>query len=213
MAGSLGSLFSSQNLPALASGTSLGLGEIGNLIAGSEASKQQKQLQNQENAITSLTPAQLTQKVNAAAQPITTAEMQQIGNQVQGDVASRGLAQAPGIFASEESQALAPLVQQNYNTALQQVMAQLGLPLQYASAIAQFLPKQQNMTPAMMLFLQQLSRLKGANANGGVTTGPNLGQLSPPPDSGSVYGDTGTTPTSPDVFGDVSALLSQGASA
>jgi hypothetical protein len=204
--GQLGSLFSSANMPAIASGTSLGLGEIGNLIAGSEASSQQKQLQNQENAITSLTPAQLTQKVNAAAQPISAAEMQNIGNQVQGDVASRGLAQAPGIFASEESQALAPLVQQNYQTALAQVMQQLGLPLQYAQAISQFLPKQTSMTPAMSLFLQQLARLKGANAgNGGVTTGPNLGQLSPPPDSGSTYGDTGSTSTDP--FAGISSLL------
>jgi hypothetical protein len=208
MAGSLGSIFTSGNFPAIASGTSLGLGEIGNLIAGHEASSQQKQLQNEENAITSLTPAQLSAKINSAAQPITTAQTQAIGNTVQGDLASRGLAQAPGIFASEESQALAPLVEQNYQTALQQVMAQLGLPLQYASAIAKFLPSQQNMTPAFQLFLQQLQRLQSSNAgnnNGGTLplTPPNSSILTPI--SGGNQGDTG--PVSPDLFGGVGDLL------
>jgi hypothetical protein len=208
MAGSLGSFFSSPSFPAIASGTSLGLGEIGNLVAGNEAASEQKTLQNQENAITSLTPAQLSAKINAATQPITTAQTQAIGNQVQGDLASRGLAQAPGIFASEESQALAPLAEQNYQTALQQVMTQLGLPISYASAIAQYLPKQQNMTPAFQLFLQQLQRLQLANANPG---GGNL-PLTPPnqyintPISGGNQSDT-FTPTSPDLFNDVGSLL------
>jgi|ERR1700685_3725142 len=210
--GSLGSLFTNASVPAIASGASLGLGEIGNLLAGNAQSNQLKALQNQENAVTNLTPAQLSAKVNSAAQPISNAEIQSIGNAVQGDVASRGLAQAPGIFASEESQALAPLAQANYNTALQQVMQQLGLPIQYAAAIQKFLPQQQSMTPAMQLFLQQLKQLQASNAASGasgagaVTTGPNLTQLSPPPDNGGTYSDTGTGATDP--FAGLSGLLS-----
>ena len=207
----LSSIFSNPATGPIMSGASLGLGEIGNLLAGSAASNQQKQLQNQENAISSLTPAALSAKVNSAAQPISNAMIQQIGNTVQGDVASRGLAQAPGIFAAEESQALAPIAQQNYQTALQQVLAQLGLPLEYAQTIARFLPQQKNMTPGMMLFLKQLSQLKSTNAgngSGAITTGPNLDQLGAPP----VTGDTGT-PAGTDPFAGLSDLLSQGATA
>ena len=163
------------------SGATLGLGEVGNLLAGHAASQQEKALQNQENAITNLTPAELTAKVTSAENPINNALVQAINNSVQGDVASRGLAQAPGIFASEESQALAPYAQQNYNTALNQVMQQLGLPIEYANAIKSFLPGQQNMTPAMQLFLQQLAKLKTTNASGTFTGGgatqPTLAQI------------------------------------
>jgi len=75
-----------------------------------------------------LTPEQLAAKVRGAAQPLDRALVENITNQVQADVAGRGLAQAPGIFAAEESQALAPAEQASLDRALQLVMRQLNLP-------------------------------------------------------------------------------------
>src|ERR1700687_2418714 len=48
-------------------------------------------------------------------------------------------------------QALAPFEQQNQNTALQLVMERLGLPIQYANAYLQGLPKSSNMSPLLAL--------------------------------------------------------------
>lgn len=211
----IGGIFTNPIAGPIASGASLGLGEIGNLLAGRAADKQASDLAAQEKRIQNLTPAQLTGLVTSAEKPIDNALVQSINNSVQADMASRGLAEAPGIFAAGESQALAPYVQQNYQTALNQVLQQLGLPLSYANTLAQFLPKQQNLTPAMQLFLQQLSRLKGANASGGSgfpTTGPNL------PDYGAtppIIGDTGGTGGSGGggVYDALNSLLTQGASA
>lgn len=205
--GTLGSLFSNSAFPAIASGATAATGEIGNLLAGADASKQQKLLQNQEKYVNSLTPGEITQQAVSAEAPINQGLVQQISNQVSGNQAERGLAQAPGIFAANESQALAPIEQANFQTALQQVMTKLGLPLQYAQTIAQFLPKQANMTPAFQLFLQQLQKLQQNNAsagnqNSGITTGPTIDQLGPPPTN---LGDTGTTGTDP--FAGVSSLL------
>lgn len=209
--GSIGKIFSSPNFGPIASGASLGLGEIGNLLAGSAASSQENQLANQEKKIASLTPAQLTSMVTAAQRPIDNALVQNINNSVQADMASRGLAQAPGIFAASEAQALAPAEQANYQTALNQVLAQLGLPLSYAQTLAQFLPKTQNMTPAMQLFLQQLSKLKSTNAAGG---GPGFPTTGPNPPTDPTFGDSGTgTGLGSGTYDALNSLLSSGATA
>jgi len=62
------------------------------------------------------------------AAPLNANLVQSVDNSVQGNVASRGLAQSPGIFAASESQALAPYEQANQNTALQAFMQALGVP-------------------------------------------------------------------------------------
>lgn len=185
----LGNIFSNPNTGAAISGATLGMGEIGNLLAGRQQQQEANAVKAQQDKIANLSPQQLSQMVNSAEKPIDKSLIESVSNTVGGDLAQRGLAQAPGIFAQSESQALAPYVQQNYNTALQQVLAQLQLPAEYAQVLQRYLPGQQNMTPALQLFLQQLSRLKGANA--GQTTGPNLGQLGTPP----IFGDTGTGST------------------
>jgi hypothetical protein len=171
--GNIGSFFKSPSAGPILSGVNLGVGEIGNLLAS-----------NAQDKVANLTPAQFSARVASAERPIDNSLVQAVNNSVQADMASRGLAQAPGIFAGEEAQALAPYAQQNYQTALNQVMEQLGL-----------LPKGQNLTPAMAMFLQQLSKLNGTNSSNFLkvpnqsTTGPNLTQLGAPP----TYGDTGSS--------------------
>ena len=156
--GAIGKLFSGANLPTTLSAGTLGLGELGNLLAGRQASQQTSALTKQQQAIQNMTPAQLTANVQAGEAPINQGLVQDVNNNVQGDLASRGLSQAPGIFAGNEAQALGGIEQQNYQTALQQYMQKLGLPLEYAQQIQSLLPKQQNLTPAMALMLQQLQK-------------------------------------------------------
>ncbi len=196
---SLGSFFSSPAAAPVISGASSGLGLLGNLISGVEGQKEQNLLTTQQDKIANLTPSQLTSMVTSAEAPINQGLIQDVGNTVQADVASRGLSQAPGVFASEESQALAPYEQQNYQTALSQVMQQLGLPLQYAGVISELLKGQQtNLSPSLALFLKSL---QGGAGGGGAIPGastPNYTQLldliqgtSPGGDS---LSDFGTTP-------------------
>lgn len=184
--GSIGKLFSAGNLGTTLAAGSAGAGEIGNLVSGIGEAKQQSALESQQKKIESLSPADLTRMVTSAEAPINQGLVQSINNSVQGDLASRGLSQAPGIFASEEAQALAPVEQQNYSVALQQVMQQLGLPLQYAAQIQKMFPGATNVTPAMTLLLQQLAKRSGAGggAPGTLPITPNASTISlnnPPP--------------------------------
>ena len=73
-------------------------------------------------------PQKLAALVAKLQQPLNNGLTQAVGNQVQGNMAERGLSQAPGVFAASESQALAPYYQQNQNAALQSVMQMLGMP-------------------------------------------------------------------------------------
>lgn len=173
---SIGQLFSKANLGTTLSGLNVGMGALGNLLAGRQQQQAYNEFSNQEKAIANMSPADLTKRIQAAEAPINQGLIQGVDNSVQADLASRGLAQAPGIFASEESQAIAPILQGNYNTALSQVMQQLNIPLQYAYVLNQYLPKGQPLTPSAMMFLQSLSkRLNGGGGGGGgfPTTGPN----------------------------------------
>lgn len=175
IASTLGSIFKSPAFGPIVSGGTLAAGEVGNLLAG-------RQQQKAYNDITKMTPEQMARQAAATAAPLDRALTQSVTNQVSGDLASRGLSQAPGILASTESQALAPYAYQNYQAALQAVMQKLGLNLN----AAQLLPKGQNLTPAMMLFLQQMAKLKQTNASAGAggtlptNTGPGAVGATPP---------------------------------
>src|SRR5271157_5694751 len=96
-------------LPAIISGGAFGAGEIGNIL------EEQKRMQYQ-NYIMDLmkNPQKLAALVAKLQKPMDNALVQGVTNQVQGNMAERGLSQAPGIFAASQSQALAPYEQQNY---------------------------------------------------------------------------------------------------
>ena len=104
-------------------------------------------------------PAQLSSMVNQATLPLSGALVQGVNNQVQGDLASRGLSQAPGIFASTEEQALAPYLLSQQDQARQQVLQSLGLG-QGQQPGAQF-PQPQNMTLALQQALGTLTKQQG----------------------------------------------------
>ena len=198
--GKLGGLFGGgggSTAGTAVSGGLAGAGAIGDLLTSLLSGGVTSGLNKQLKSIEGMSPAQFTSQVQSAEGPINAGLVQSVGNQVQGDLASRGLSQAPGIFASEEAQALGPIEQQNYQVALEQTLAKLGLPLSYASVIQKMLPGQQSMTPALTQLLQQLARRNNGNATAGQAPGGGiLGPLStgtlPDNWAGSDSGDGGS---------------------
>ena len=126
-----------------------GGGELGNLLQQHKSDQYTdlllKYAQN---------PALLSQAVASATKPLDNALVQNVNNTVQGNMAQRGLSQAPGIFAASEAQALAPFVQQNQQTAQNQVLASLGLPGQ-ATNINQ---RPQDLSGALSMFLRAMGQ-------------------------------------------------------
>lgn len=183
--GSIGSFFGSpagQGIGKLASLGTTGLGLYSNISAENQRGDELNYLKNSQNALTNLTPAQLSAKVSQAQQPLNSALVQGISNQVSGNLASQGLSEAPGIQASTLAQALAPYQQQNQQAALQLVMQQLGLPIEYAQALLRNSPGQSNLSPI-------LSTLFKGNA-GTPATGQGFQTSFPPDDSQTAPQDT-----------------------
>lgn len=134
----------------------LGGGEVGNILESVKQAKLQNQMGDYVKYVLGLTknPAQISKLATAEAAPLSQALTQTVTNQVQGDMAERGLSQAPGIFAGSESQALAPFVQQNYNTALQAVLSQLGIPMQAMQVEGGSFKPAANLSPLLSQFLK-----------------------------------------------------------
>lgn len=163
----LGPLFTTgSGLSKVLTGGLFGAGEIGNLIEEKKRAAYQNYVMNLLN-----NPQKLSQMAVATEKPLDNALIQSVGNTVQGNMASRGLSQAPGIFAATESQALAPYAEQNYNTALNAIMQTLGLP-------AQTFGKPTDMSGALKLFLGALNPQQN-------------------PNSGNIFADVGSAPWTP----------------
>lgn len=140
----LSSFFSNPAAMKGIQGGLMGAGEVGNIIEA------KKRLDYQNFVMNLLkNPQQLAAMAAKIQQPLNNGLVQSVNNQVQGDMAARGLSQAPGIFAASESQALAPFVQQNQQTAMNAVLQSLGLP---AGTFSQ----PSSMAPLMSLFSKPL---------------------------------------------------------
>jgi hypothetical protein len=144
----------SENLAPIISGASVGGGTIGNIL------EERKRLQYQNYVMNLLkNPQALAAAIAKIQQPLNQGLAQAVGNQVQGNMAERGLAQAPGTFAASESQALAPFYEQNLNTATQAFLQSLGMPAgTFGSPV--------NTSGPMALFLQSLKNRQGGGAGG-----------------------------------------------
>lgn len=164
-------------------GGMLGTGEIGNIIEERKRASYQNQLLNLIK-----NPAALTQMILKAQRPLDNALVQAVNNRVQADLASRGLSQAPGIFAAGESQAIAPYIQQNYNEAMNQVLTSLGLP-------GGTFRQPQNLSPLLTQFLRMF-RGGGGGGSPSLTGGSDTGLTLPQPS------DVGTPSSGGPWFGD-----------
>src|ERR1035438_7820190 len=142
-------------MPVITGGTAAA-GTVGNIM------EEQKKAAYQNFVMGILKdPAKLAAMIAKVQQPLSQGLQQSVGNKVQGDMAQRGLSQAPGIFAATESQALAPYYQQNQAVAENAVLSSLGMP---AGTFGQ----PANTSGAMSLFLNSL---KNRGGGGGVNAG------------------------------------------
>lgn len=170
----LGTLFSSGAGKGVATAAELGTagaGAVGNILNNKERSDDLSQLKKQEAALTN--PATINSMVKSETQPLNQALVQSVGNQVSGTLAEQGLSQAPGIQGTVLAQALAPAELQNQQNALQLVMKQLGLPVEYAQTLLAGLPPNTNLAPLLAL-LQGQGKGGAPGAPGGA---PNIAAL------------------------------------
>ena len=143
LSGIISSLGQNNGWQKLLTGGMAASGEVGNIL------EQQKKMQYQNYILSLLKdPAKLAQMAAKIQQPLSQGLQQSVGNEVQASMASRGLSQAPGIFAASQSQALAPFEQQNQQTAMNAVLQSLGMP---AGTFGQ----PANLGPGMQLFMDQ----------------------------------------------------------
>lgn len=166
----LGTLFSSGTGKGIATAAELGTagaGAVGNILNNKERSDDLSQLKKQEAALTN--PATINSMVKSETQPLNQALVQSVGNQVSGTLAEQGLSQAPGIQGTVLAQALAPAELQNQQNALQLVMKQLGLPVEYAQTLLAGLPPNTNLAPLLAL-LQQQGKGGAPGAPGGASS-------------------------------------------
>lgn len=145
-------------LPLIQAGVG-GAGLIGNIINGIQQGQQIDKLKAFEN----LSPEQLSAMVAKAEQPLSQSLLNAVGNRVQADVASRGLAESPGVFSTTESQALAPYQLQEQQNAMQLIMKKLGLPAETIAALRGSPPAD------VSSIFQRLAASKGTPSDPGLT--------------------------------------------
>jgi len=187
-------------------GVTAGAGLIGNLMNSITRGKEVGNLQSAEKKFANLTPEQLAGLVSRAEKPLDASLVQGINNQVQADMASRGLSEAPGIFAASEAQALAPFKLQEQQNALQLIMKQMGLPIEYADAILRSVGPNADVSRILASLMNQNNPGGGTSIDSGnigallklVQSSQMPGQTTtdaplPPWDSGATTGDAVTT--------------------
>jgi hypothetical protein len=119
---SLGSVFGgSGGLGNLLKTIITGTGLIGNFMN----QRQQQGALNQELAYQK-NPSLAAAKIASLEQPLSQGLIQDVGNSTQGYLAERGLAESPQQTTAVLGQALAPYVQQNQNTAMQEFFGLLN---------------------------------------------------------------------------------------
>lgn len=144
----------------------LGLGEtgaglVGNALNERTASQQQNILKGDEKVLNS--PQLFNQQVAAAQAPLSQGLVQNVTNQVDANAASAGLSQAPGIVAANLSQSLAPFIQQNQSTAIQEVLSRLTGSQSDAGSILGSLHNT-NLAPLLALLVRLNNPSGGANS-------------------------------------------------
>jgi len=146
-------------LPILGAGAG-GAGLIGNILS----SMQQGRVASEAEHNAHLTPAQLGTMVSGATAPLDRNLINTVNNQVQADMAQRGLAEAPGIFGATEAGAIAPFEQANQDRALQLILAKLGLPASTLMALRSGGGGNANLSPLLQMIMK--------NFPGKTTPGP-----------------------------------------
>lgn len=99
---------------------------LGTSAAGLYSAFQNQQYAQKVRNLTS-NPEAMQAYINGFKQPLVAGLQQGVANQAQAEAAERGLSTSPGQFSQIESQAIAPYLQQQQNTATQNALQSLGL--------------------------------------------------------------------------------------
>lgn len=124
---SVGSFISSDAKPLTSLLSLAGAGT--NLFSGIQQVQQQQQLEGAQKYVANLVqnPAKMNAAAAAYTQPLTAGLTEDITNQVQGNLAERGLGSTPAAFTQQLTQALAPYIQNNQQAGFGNLMSALGL--------------------------------------------------------------------------------------
>jgi len=161
------------------------LGTVGNIQGDVSRNQVLNQQKNLTNKYANLTPAQVTAGISGLEQPLSSGLTSGVGNLVSGQLAERGLSQAPGIQASSLAQALAPFQQQEQQMATNAYFQQLGLPISSRPSPFGPFPQQTNtsstwqslFTPQNPSYASTYGQPYGSMGSVGPAMNPTLQQL------------------------------------
>jgi len=110
-------------------GLATAAGTGANLYSGISNAKNLSDYNSTQSYVQNLVknPTQLAAAAAKLQQPLSAGLTDQVTNQVQGQMAERGLGGSPAAMTSAITQSLAPYIQQNQSTAMQTLMNSLGL--------------------------------------------------------------------------------------
>lgn len=159
----LGKLLTS---PALKVGL-IGSGAIGNIMANRARNQVLSSEMAQMNALNKLTPAQIVSGISSLQHPLNSNLVKSVGNTVSGQLAERGLSQAPGIQAQAFAQGLAPYQLQEQQLAQDAFFKKLGLPISARPSPFGPFPQTTNISQLWQSLMQQFMGLPGKIASAG----------------------------------------------
>lgn len=155
-----------------------GSGAIGNIMANRSRNQVLSKEMQQMDMLNKLTPAEITSGINSLQQPMSTNLINNVTNATQGKLAERGLSQAPGIFASELGQGLAPYQLQLQQMAQDAYFRKLGLPISARPSPFGPFPQTTNTNQLWQSLIQQYMGLdKSINRPGSLPANANQSTL------------------------------------
>jgi hypothetical protein len=178
-----------------------GFGLYGNIKGSNQRNAELARLDAAQKKWTNMSPAQLAEMVAKTEAPLSADLTANVGNQVNAMMAERGLAQAPGIFASSLAQGLAPYEQANRDAAMKLVFQQMGLPMEYAQSILGGIAPGTDLSNPLAMIMRYL----GGGGGGGVIPMSGNDPTTMPPDMSTGGLPSGPfpswPPSTPPIFG------------
>lgn len=153
------------------------MGTIGNFLGNRARNQVLSKEMAQMDALQKLTPAQIASGISSLQAPLSKNLTNAVSNQVQGELATRGLSQAPGIYAASLGQGIAPYQLQMQQLAQDAYFKKLGMPIQARPSPFGPFPNQTNTTGIWQQLMQRFMR----PPLGGTTGTDPSGVASPEP--------------------------------
>lgn len=140
----------------------LGLAGVGtNIYSGVQNIQDQNRISSAQNYVNSLVtnPAKMQAATAAYTQPLAAGLTSDISNEVQGNLAERGLGSSPAAYTQQLTSALAPYIQQQQQQGYTNLMQALGLA-----------SNEKSVAPGFSNISQLLARLQSPGSGGSSAT-------------------------------------------